>query len=137
MEWLTTAVGGVATAFGAAATAWVFSQIRVATTEWRSRIANDALARLSDIVSTVVLDTGEVFTRTLVDALKDGTLSSAELQDALSEAAQFAWSLMRNADKVALAGGTGDAARVDFEGILKARIEAAARQAAVNRLEGR
>ena len=127
---LATIIGAVVTAFGSTATVWLFGTIRGASAQLKDRLANESLRRLHDIIASVVLDTGEVLTRSLVDQLKDGELKAGELQESLDEAAAFAWSLMRNADKAVLAGGTDGLAQEEFTPILKARLEAEARKQA-------
>lgn len=130
-EFLQTVIGGVVTVFGSTATAWMFARVREALREWRDTTANEALHRLFDIVGVVALDSTEVLTRSLVEALKDGNLTPQELTRALDEAQQVAWSLMRNADKRALAGGIDAAAQHAFKPILRSRIEAEARRRVV------
>lgn len=128
--WQQLAAGVIAT-IGLPFVAWAFSQIRNATAQATSRVSNEALQRLSEIIGVVIIDSGEVFTRLLVDKLDDGKLTPEELSSALDEAAQFAWSLMRNQDKKALAG-TDQKLTKEFETILKTRIEAEARRALGN-----
>ena len=127
---LATIIGAVVTAFGTTATAWLFGTIRGANVQLKDKLANEALQRLHDIVTSVVFDTGEVLVKSLVESLKDGKLTGVELQGDLDEAAAFAWSLMRNADKEALAGGLDNFAQQEFTPILKARLEAEARKQA-------
>lgn len=127
--WMQTLIGGVFTTFGGVATAWAFARLRETVERMNSNEADNALTRLQDIVSTVALDTVEVFSKSLVEALKDGVVEPHELQAALTEASEFAWSLMRNADKKALAGGIDTKAKNQFEDILKHRIDAEARRA--------
>ena len=123
-------VGSAAGAFGLALVGWVVAQIKAGSAELQERLANESLERLFDVVSTVVLDSTEVLGRSLVDALKDGNLTGAELKDALNETYEFLWSVMRRVDLARLAGGTDDAAKEAFKRNVLPRLEAEARERA-------
>ena len=125
-----TLIATIATTFGVSIVGWVVTQMKNASRQLTENLTNESLARLADIVSVVVLDTTDVLGRSLVEHLRDGGLTGSELRDALDEAYEFLWSVLRNADKIRLAGDTDEGAKLAFKAAVLPRLEAEARRMA-------
>lgn len=123
-------IATVASTFGLTLVAWIVAQMKSASKELTERLTNESLVRLADIVSTVVFDTTSVLGRSLVDKMKDGDLTGKELYESLDETYEFLWSVLRNTDKLRLAGGTDEGAKEAFRAAVLPRLEAEARQMA-------